>query len=154
MCAKYKKATPTFKGGSLKTSLFFLFRREVPVIFRKLVVLQLGHDAQEVGALKIVAVLFAETGVDILLGEDADGELVVAAVQTAPEGQVHGFCVVMTEDDILGFDVFDILLLLLALLDVTVQFAVLCDRVSPEFAAAARFLTDFQLDTLFLFVLR
>jgi hypothetical protein len=39
-----------------------------------------------------------------------------------------------------------------ALLDVAVQFAVLGDRVAPEFTAAAGFLTDFQLDTLFLFV--
>lgn len=141
MCAKYKKATPTFKGGCKKNP-------------KKLAVLHLGHDAQEVGALEVVAMFVAETGVDVLLGEDSDGELVVAAFQTALEGQVHGFRVVVAEDDVLGLDVLDVLLLLLTLLDVTVQFAVLGDRMAPEFAAAARFLADFQLDTLLFLVLR
>lgn len=120
----------------------------------KSVVFQLGNDAQEVGSLEVVAVFFAETGVDVLLGEHLDGEHFVAAFQAALEGQVHGLGVVVSEDDVLGFDVFHILLLLLALLDVAVQFAVLGDRMAPEFTAAARFLADFQLDTLFLLVLR
>lgn len=97
---------------------------------------------------------FAETGVNVLLGEHADAEGFIAAVEAALEGQVHGLGIVVAEDDVLGFDVFHILLLLLALLDVAVQFAVLGDRVTPEFAAAARFLADFQLDALFLLVLR
>ena len=141
---KYKKATPIFKGGGP-----FFYEKS-----RFLVVFHLGDDAQVVGALEIVAVFFAETGVNVLLGEHANGEQLVAAFETALEGEVHGLGVVVAEDDVLGFDVVHILLLLLALFDVAVQFAVLGDRVAPEFAAAAGFLTDFQLDTLFLFVLR
>ena len=140
---KYKKATPIFKGGG-------------PIFYEKarfLVVFHLGDDAQVVRALEIVAVFFAETGVNVLLREHADGEQLVAAFETALEGEVHGFRVVVAEDDVLGLDVVHVLLLLLALLDVAVQFAVLGDRVAPEFAAAAGFLTDFQLDTLLLFVL-
>lgn len=95
----------------------------------------------------------AEAGVHRLLGEGLDGEVLVAAFQTALEGQVHGLRVVVAEDDVLGLDAFDVLLLLLALLDVTVLFAVLGDGVAPEFTAAAGFLADFELDTLFLFVL-
>ena len=141
---KYKKATPIFKGGGS------IFTKKA----RFLVVFHLGDDAQVVGALEIVAVFFAETGVNVLLGEQADGEHLVAALEAALKGEVHGFRVVVTDDDVLGLDVDDILFLLLALLDVAVQFAVLGDRVAPEFAAAAGFLTDFQLDALFLFVLR
>ncbi len=141
MCAKYKKATPTFKGGNEKN-------------VKKLAVFHFGHDTQEVGALEVVAMLVAETRIDVLLGEDADGELVVATFQAASEGQVHGLGVIVAEDDVLGLDVLDVLLLLLALLDVAVQFAVLGDRMAPEFAAAARFLADFQLNTLLFLVLR
>ena len=141
---KYKKATPIFKGGGP-----FFYENA-----RFLVVFHLGDDAQVVCTLEIVAVFFAETGVNVLLGEHADGEQLVAAFEAALEGEVHGFGVVVAEDDVLGLDVVHILLLLLALLDVAVQFTVLGDRVAPEFTAAAGFLTDFQLDTLFLFVLR
>ena len=98
--------------------------------------------------------LHAEAGVDRLLGEYLDGELFVAAFQAALEGEVHGFRVVVAEDDVFGLDVLDILLLLLALLDVAVQFAVLRDRVTPEFTAATGFLADFELDAFLLFVLR
>ena len=96
----------------------------------------------------------AETRIDVLLRENADCEGVVAAIEAALEFQVHGFRVVVAEDDVLGFDVLDVLLLLLALLDVAVQFAVLGDRVTPEFTAAAGFLADFELDAFLLFVLR
>ena len=96
----------------------------------------------------------AEARVNVLLRENADSEGFVATVEAALEFEVHGFRVVVAENDVFGFDVLDILLLLLALLDVAVQFAVLGDRVTPEFAAAAGFLADFQLDALFLFVLR
>ena len=95
----------------------------------------------------------AKTGVDVLLREHADGERLVAAFEAALEGEVHRLGVVVAEDDVLGLDVVHVLLLLLALLDVAVQFAVLGDRVAPEFAAAAGFLTDFQLDALLLLVL-
>lgn len=150
MWPKYKKAALKFKGSFLIFSNFFeFFARWLGL----LVVFELSHDALEVFALEIVAVFFAETGVDVLLGEYADVEGFVAAVKTALEDQVHGFGVVVAEDDVLGFDVLYIFLLLLTLLDVAVQFAVLGDRVAPELAAAARFLTDFQLDALLLFVL-
>ena len=96
----------------------------------------------------------AEARIHILLRENADGEGVVATVEAALEFQVHGFGVVVAEDDVLGFDVLDVLLLLLALLDVAVQFAILRNRVTPEFAAAAGFLADFELDAFLLFVLR
>lgn len=98
--------------------------------------------------------LHAEARIHVLLRENADGEGVVATVEAALEFQVHGFRVVVAEDDVLGFDVLDVLLLLLALLDVAVQFAVLRDRVTPEFTAATGFLADFELDAFLLFVLR
>ena len=96
----------------------------------------------------------AEARIDVLFREHADGEGVVASFEAALEFQVHGFGVVVAEDDVLGFDVLDVLLLLLALLDVAVQFAILRNRVSPEFAAATGFLADFELDAFLLFVLR
>ena len=96
----------------------------------------------------------AEARVNVLLRENADCEGLVAAVEAALEFKVHSFRVVVTEDDVLGFDVLDVLLLLLALLDVSVQFAILRNRVSPEFTAATGFLTDFELDAFLLFVLR
>ena len=139
---KYKKATPIFKGVG-------------PIFYEKarfLVVFHLGDDAQVVCALEIVAVLFAETGVNVLLGEHADGEQLVAAFEAALEGEVHGLGVVVAEDDVLGLDVVHVLLLLLALLDVAVQFAVLGDRVAPEFAPATRLLANLEFDALFLFV--
>ena len=98
--------------------------------------------------------LHAEARVDRLLREHLDGEQFVAAVEAALEGQVHGFRIVVAEDDVLGLDAFDVFLLLLALLDVAVQFAVLGDGVAPELAAAARLLANLELDTLFLFVFR
>ena len=96
--------------------------------------------------------LHAEARVHVLLRENADGELLVAPFQAALKGEVHGFRVVVAEDDVLGFDVLDILLLLLALLDVAVQFAVFGNRVSPEFAPATRLLANLEFDALFLFV--
>ncbi len=144
MCAKYKKATPFFKGGRQ-------FFTKNPI---KLVVFQLRHDAQEVRPLEVVAMLVAETRIYVLFRKNSYGEPFVAPFEAAPEGEVHGLRVVMAEDDILGFDVVDVLLLLLALLDVAVQFAVLGNRVAPEFTAAAWLLANFQLDALFFLVLR
>lgn len=112
-----------------------------------------GHNSDEIFAFEVVAVFHAEARVNRLLWESLDGEELVAAFQTALEGQVHGLGVVVAEDDVLGLDALDVLLLLLALLDVAVLLAVLGDRVAPEFAAAAGLLADFELDTLFLFVL-
>jgi len=136
MYAKYKKAIPNFKGWRLK----------------KLICVLLCHDSDEVFTLEVVSMLHAEAGIDRLLRENLDGEEFVAAFQAAPEGQVHGFRVVVAEDDVLGLDAFDVLLLLLTLLDIAVKFAVLCNRMAPEFATATGFLANFELDTLFLFV--
>ena len=141
---KYKKATPIFKGGGP-----FFYENA-----RFLVVFHLGDDAQVVCTLEVVSVFHAEARIHILLRENADRERVVAAFEAALEFQVHGFRVVVAENDVLGFDVLDVLLLLLALLDVAVQFAVLRDRVTPEFTAATGFLADFELDAFLLFVLR
>ena len=127
------------------------FFRKKPV-FDRLRLLFL-HDSEEIRAFEVVPVLHAEARVDVLFREHADGEGVVATFEAALEFQVHGFGVVVAEDDVLGFDVFDIFFLLLALLDVAVQFAVLGNRVSPEFAAATGFLANFELDAFFLFVL-
>ena len=112
------------------------------------------HDSEEICTLEVVSVFHAEARVHVLLREHADRERVVAAFEAALEFQVHGFRVVVAEDDVLGLDVVHVLLLLLALLDVAVQFAVLRDRVTPEFTAAAGFLADFELDAFLLFVLR
>ena len=97
--------------------------------------------------------ILAKTGIDVLLGEHLDGERLVAAFQTALEWKFHRFGVVVAEDDVLGFDVLDIFLLFLALLDVAVLVAVFGDGMPPEFAAAAGFLADLQFDAFFLFVL-
>jgi len=111
------------------------------------------HNTQEIGSFKVISVFHAEARIHVLLRENANGEGVVATFEAALEFQVHGFRVVVAEDDILGFDVFDVFLLLLALLDVAVQFAILGNRVSPEFTAATGFLADFELDAFLLFVL-
>lgn len=94
----------------------------------------------------------AEARVHVLFWENLDGKLLVATVEAALEGEVHGFRIVVAEDNILGFDVLDIFLLFLTLLDVAMQFAVLGNRMAPEFAPATRFLADFELDALFLLV--
>ena len=144
---KYKKAIPNFKGWRE----FFGKKGEnaPPVAVLRVLFL---HDADEVLALEVVAVFHAETRIHGLLGEDLDGEQLVAAFQTALEGQVHRFRVVVAEDDVLGLDAFHVLFLLLAQLDVAVQFAVLGNRVSPELAATAGLLADFELDTLLFLV--
>ena len=110
------------------------------------------HDADEVLALEVVPVFQAETRIDGLLGEDLDGKEFVAALETALEGQVHRLGVVVAEDDVLGLDALDVLLLLLAQLDVAVQFAVLGDRVAPELTTAAGFLANLQFNALLFLV--
>lgn len=72
------------------------------------------HDSNEVFALEVVSVLHAEARVDGLFRENLDSEQLVASFQAALEGEVHGFRVVVAEDDILGFDAFYVLFLLLA----------------------------------------
>lgn len=110
--------------------------------------------AEEIVAFVIVAVFFAEARIHELLREHLDHKRIVAAFETALERQVHYFRIVVAEDNVLRFNVLHILFLLLALLDVAVEFAVLGDRMAPEFAAAARFLADFELDALLFLVFR
>lgn len=96
----------------------------------------------------------AEAGVDCLLREYLDGKELVTAVQAAFECHVHSFGVVVAHDDILGFNAFHALFLLLTLLDIAMLFAIFGNGMAPELTAAAGFLADFELDTLFLFVFR
>ena len=142
---KYKKAIPNFKGWRKKSFKKRLNSR------KRLVRVLLLHDADEVFALEVVRVFLAETRIDGLLRIDLDGEQFVAPFEAALEHQVHGLGVVVADNDVLGLDAFHVLLLLLAQLDVAVQFAVLGNRVTPEFASAAGFLANFELDA-FLFL--
>lgn len=110
-------------------------------------------QAEEVVALEIVAVLHAESGVNELLGEDLDGEQRVATIQTALERYFDDFGIVMPENHVLGLDGIDVLFLLLALLDIAVQFTVLGNGMAPELAAATGLLANLELDTFLFLVL-
>lgn len=149
MCDKYKKAIPNFKGWRAKS------RKKSGLRGRKcgLAVLFL-HNSDEVFAFEVVPVFHAEARVDRLFRENLDGEHLVASFEAALEGEVHGFRVVVAEDDVLGLDALGVLLLLLAQLDIAVLFAILGDGVAPEFATATRFLADFELDALLFLVFR
>lgn len=144
-CPNIKKPSQISRDGCKKVSKTANFAK-------KLVGVLLLHDADEVLALEVVRVFLAETRVDGLLGVDLDVEQLVAALETALEGEVHGFGVVVANNDVLGLDALHVLLLLLAQLDVAVQFAVLGNRVSPEFASAAGFLANLELDALLFLV--
>ena len=146
-CPNIKKPSQISRDGEKKVSKTANFAK-------KLVGVLLLHDADEVLALEVVRVFLAETRVDGLLRVNLDGEQFVAPLEAALEHQVHGLGVVVADNDVLGLDALHVLLLLLAQLDVAVQFAVLRDRVTPEFTAAAGFLADFELDAFLLFVLR
>ena len=112
------------------------------------------HDSNEIGPFKVVAVFHAESWINVLFGENPNGEHFIAVVQAAFELEIHGFCVVVAENNVFGLDVFHIFLLLLTLLDVAMEIAVLGNRVAPEFTAAAWFLADFEFNAFFLFVFR
>ena len=60
----------------------------------------------------------------------------------------------MAEKHVLGFDTIELFLLLLALLDIAMKFAILGNRMSPKFTAATGFLADLELDSFLLFILR
>ncbi len=98
--------------------------------------------------------LVAKARIDELLRENLDFEQVFTTFQAATELEIDDIGVIVTEHDVLRVDVFDILFLLLAILDVAVQRTVLGDRVAPKFAPAARFLADLELDAFLLFILR
>lgn len=98
--------------------------------------------------------LVAKARIDELLRENLDFEQVFATFQAATELEIDDIGVIVTKHDVLRVDVFDILFLLLAVLDVAVQRTVLGDRVTPKFASAARFLADLELDAFLLFILR
>ena len=95
----------------------------------------------------------AESRVDELLREDLDFKQIVATFEAATELQVQNICIVVAEYDVLCIDIFHILLLLLAILDIAVNRAVLGNRVTPKFATATRFLANFELNAFLLFVL-
>ncbi len=98
--------------------------------------------------------LVAKARIDELLRENLDFEQVFTTFQAATELEIDDIGVIVTKHDVLRVDVFDILFLLLAVLDVAVQRTVLGDRVTPKFASAARFLADLELDAFLLFILR
>ena len=94
----------------------------------------------------------AESRIDELLREDLDFKQIVATFEAATE--LQNICIVVAEYDVLYIDIFHILLLLLAILDIAVNRAVLGNRVTPKFATATRFLANFELNAFLLFVLR
>ncbi len=98
--------------------------------------------------------LVAKTRIDELFRENLDFEQIVATVQAAAELEIDDIRVIMPEHDVLRIDVFDILLLLLAVLDVAVLLAVLGNRMAPKFFSAARLLANLELDAFLLFILR
>lgn len=114
----------------------------------------MAHQTDEIRPLEIVPMLVAKARIDELLGENLDFEQVVAAVQTAAELEIDDIRVIVPEHDVLRIDIFDILLLLLAVLDVAVKRTVLGNRMSPKFAPATRLLTNLELDAFLLFILR
>lgn len=98
--------------------------------------------------------LVAKARIDELLRKNLDFEQVFTTVQAAAELEIDDIGVIVAENDVLRVNVFDILFLLLAVLDVAVQRTVLGYRVAPKFATAARFLADLELDAFLLFILR
>lgn len=60
----------------------------------------------------------------------------------------------MAKEHVLGFDTIEFFFLLLALLDITMKFAVFSNRMSPELTAATGFLTNLKLNAFLLLVLR
>lgn len=114
----------------------------------------MAHQTDEIRPLEIVPMLVAKARIDELLGENLDFEQVIATFQAATEFQVGDIGIAVAEHDVLGINILHILLLLLAVLDVTVNRAVLGDRMAPEFASATRLLTNLELDAFLLFILR
>ncbi len=112
------------------------------------------HQTDEIRPLEVVAKKKKKTRIDELLGENLDVEQVLAAVEAAAELEINDVGVIVAEDDVLRIDVLDVLLLLLAVLDVAVLVAILGNRMAPKLHAAAGFLTNLELDALFLFVFR
>ena len=89
-----------------------------------------------------------------MLRENLDCKRVLAGFEATLERDFHHIRVSMAEQHILGFDAIEFFLLLLALLDITMKFAVFRNRMSPELTAATGFLTNLKLNALLLFVLR
>lgn len=112
----------------------------------------LPHQAKEIRPLEVIAVFGTKTGVHELLGKYFDFERVVAPFKAAAERQIKDFRVIVPENDVLRINVFQVLLLLLAILDVAMKRTILGNRMPPELATAARFLANFELDAFFLLV--
>lgn len=111
-------------------------------------------QAEEIVALEVVAMFHAESWVHKLLGEYFDRKQRVATVETAFERNFDDFGIVMPENHVLGLDRIDVLFLLLALLDIAVQFTVLGNGMAPELSAATGLLANLKLDTFLFLVLR
>jgi hypothetical protein len=108
--------------------------------------------AHEVRAAEVVAVLHAVARIHELLGEHLHGVALLAAREAAEKLQVQHLGVVVLEHHVLDLDALELLLVLRPLLDVTVQVAVLRDRVTPKLASTAGLLAHLEFDALFLFV--
>ena len=115
---------------------------------------QLGAmHAHKVGAAEVVAVLDAIARIDELLREDLDGVTLIAPFEAAEKFKVEHFGIVVLEDHVFDFDGLEFFFVLGALFDVAMQVTVFRNRMAPEFTTAAGFLTNLELDALFLFVL-
>ena len=111
-----------------------------------------AEDADEVGATEVVAMLDAVARIHELLRENLHHVFRVATFEAAQKIKVKHFGVVVLEDHVFDVDALEFLLVLRALLDVAMKLAIFGDRMAPEFATTARFLADFELDSLLLFV--
>ena len=111
-------------------------------------------QANEVQTLEIVAVIEAKARIQELLRKHLYEVRVLAAIEAALELDLHHVSVGVAKQHVLGFDAVEFLLLLLALLDIAMEFAILGDGMSPELAATAGLLTNLQLDAFLFLVLR
>ncbi len=110
--------------------------------------------AHEIGAAEIIAVLHAIARVYELLGEDLHHVFLDAAFEAAEEIEVQDFGVIVLEHHVLDVDALEFLLVFRALLDVPVEFAILCDGMTPKLPSTTGFLANLKFDALLFFVLR
>ena len=98
--------------------------------------------------------LHAIARINELLRENLHHVFLNAAFQATEEFQIQNLGVIVLEHHVLDVDAFEFLLMLGALLDVAMQFAILRDRMSPELAGATGLLANLKFDALLFFVLR
>jgi len=111
-------------------------------------------QADEIRALKIVAMFEAKTRIEELLREHLDGEIALAAFETALERDFNHIGVSMAEKHILGLDAIEFLFLLLTLLDIAMEFTIFGNGMTPKLTTATRLLANLELDAFLLFILR